>query len=99
MPILYMLKVSVYAGFMQIFSGTYCGLSLKLLLIFPFLNDHKIQLFVIKFPYHLKISQQNNYIQPAFLYCKNTSKYCKMFDKAIKSNQFTLFFLHTKTAR
>jgi len=29
MPILYMLKVSVYAGFMQIFSGTYCGLSLK----------------------------------------------------------------------
>jgi DNA primase len=27
MPILYMLKVSVYAGFMQIFSGTYCGLS------------------------------------------------------------------------
>jgi hypothetical protein len=22
-----MLKVSVYAGFMQIFSGTYCGLS------------------------------------------------------------------------
>jgi len=29
MPILYMLKVSVYAGFMQIFSGTYCGLSLN----------------------------------------------------------------------
>jgi hypothetical protein len=33
MPILYMLKVSVYAGFMQIFSGTYCGLS------FIFLNE------------------------------------------------------------
>jgi hypothetical protein len=48
MPILYMLKVSVYAGFMQIFSGTYCGLSfniivLKRVFIFPiyFLDDYR----------------------------------------------------------
>jgi hypothetical protein len=41
MPILYMLKVSVYAGFMQIFSGTYCGLSLKIIIIVPKVPDYK----------------------------------------------------------